>query len=329
MIVQMMIGDGGSLALSNLPRPLQELLTSELGAIRLVDKQTVSAVAEEFATELEAVGLSAPGNRDGAIMALADHLSPDLAEHLRAQTAEVRFGDHWPTIIELSEERLVKIMTSESIEVCAVALSKLPVGKAAEVLQKTPGERARRITYAMSQTGDVSPETVRRIGAALALDYGRAEELAFEKAPVQRLGSILNSTITDTREDVLEGLDEKDKEFADNVRKAIFTFKDIAPRVKPTDVASALRAVDGEVLTTAIAAALASEDEILKSAEFILGSISQRMAGQMREDAEDRGKVKKADGEAAMAAVTTAIRELAETGAITLIDPDEDDEEEE
>ncbi len=329
MVVHMLLEDGNTLALGQLPESLQLLLTDELGALRRVDKATVTAVAEEFTAELEAVGLTAPGTRDGAITALADHLSPVLASRLRNQLESVRNGDHWPVVVDLSVERLVKIMQSESIEICAVALSKLPVAKAAEVLTKTPGERARRITYAMSQTEDISPDAVRRIGAALAADYGQPADQAFEKAPVQRLGAILNSTVTDTREDVLEGLEGTDPDFASNVRKAIFTFKDIAPRVKPTDIPNAIRNVDGDMLTTAIAAALAGEEALMNSAEFILKSLSQRMATQLREDAQERGRIKKDDAERAMAAITTVIREMADAGVITLIDPDATDTAEE
>ena len=326
MVVQLLIEDGNTLALGQLPEPLQMLLTDELAALRLVDRATVTAVAEEFTAELDAIGLTAPGTRDGAIMALADHLSPPLADRLRRQLESVRNGDHWPIVIDLSVERILAIMQSESIAVCAVTLSKLPVSKAAEVLSKTPGDRARRITYAMSQTENIAPDAVRRIGSALAQDYGKPRDVAFEKAPVQRLGAILNSTATDTREDVLEGLGDTDPQFASDVRKAIFTFKDIASRVKPTDIPNCIRSVDGEVLITAMAAGLAGDEALIASADFILGSLSQRMAGQLREDAQERGRVKKADAEKAMADVTTAIREMIENGLITLIDPDETEE---
>lgn len=326
MVVQMLIGDGGILSLDQLPEPLQLILTRELGTLRRVDRATVAAVADEFAAELEAVGLTAPGNHDGAVTALADHLSPQLASQLRSQLASVRNGDYWPVITELNVARIVTIMQAESISVCAVALSKLPVAKAAEVLSNTPGDRARRITYAMSQTAAISPDAVRRIGAALAQDYGHAPAVAFERAPVQRLGAILNSTQTDTREDVLVGLGDEDPTFASDVRKAIFTFKDIAPRVKPTDIPSCIRSVDGEVLTTALAAALAMDDAHVASAEFILSSVSQRMAGQLRDDAEERGAIKRSDAEAAMAEVTKAIREMVDDDVITLRDPDEEEE---
>ena len=328
MIIQMLLEDGTALSLGQLPEALQLQLTDELGTLRLVDKATVDAVAQEFTAELEAVGLSAAGTRDGAIAALADHLSPTLATTLRSQLESVRNGDHWPIITDLSIERILAIMHAESTAISAVTLSKLPVAKAAEVLSKTPGERARRITYAMSQTEGIAPETVRRIGMALSQDYGHPTNSAFEKAPVQRLGAILNSTMTDTREDVLEGLTSQDADFASDVRKAIFTFKDIATRVKPTDIPNCIRSVDNDVLTTAIAAGLGGDEAFVSSAEFILGSVSQRMAGQLREDAVERGRIRKADAERAMAEITTAIREMVDGGIITLIDPDEAEEKE-
>lgn len=322
MVVQMLISDGGQLSLAQLPEALQEILTRELGAIRFVDRNTVTAVAAEFVNAVDAIGLTAPGTQDGAVMALADHLSPALAERLRKQTLSVRNGDHWPILAALPTERIVAIMMAESIEVCAVMLSKLNVTKAAEVLSLTPGERARRISLAMSQTANTTPEAVRTIGAALAEDYGRTPMVAFEKAPVQRLGAILNATPSELREDVLEGLGSADPEFASDVRKAIFTFKDIVDRVKPMDVPNCIRAVPGEVLTTAIAAGLAGDETLRASADFILANVSQRMATQIREDADERGAVTKSDAEAAMSAVTTAIRELVDAGTITLQDPD-------
>ncbi len=326
MVVQMLIGDGNSLSLDQLPEQLQLILTRELGALRRVDRDTVAAVATEFATELEAVGLTAPGSHDGAVSVLADHLSPQLANRLRSQLASVRNGDHWPLINGLSVAQIISIMKAESIAVCAVALSKLPVAKAAEVLSQTPGERARRITYAMSQTANVSPDTVRRIGAALAQEYGHPPAQAFDRAPVQRLGAILNSTGTDARDSVLDGLGVEDPTFARDVRKAIFTFKDIALRVKPTDIPNCIRSVDATVLTTAIAAALALDNAHVASADFIMESISQRMAAQLREDASERGPVRKPDAESAMSEVTKAIREMVDGGVITLRDPDQEED---
>ncbi|WP_458790256.1 FliG C-terminal domain-containing protein [Yoonia sp. MH D7] len=325
MIVQLLIGDGGKLSLSQLPEEMQVLLARELGAIRLVDRETVHEVANEFARDLAAVGLSSPGGADGAIDALSAHLSPDLANRLRAELASAKNGDPWTMVLALPDDVLLSIMTRESPEVSAVALSKLTVMKAAMVLEKLPGDQARRITYAISQTEKIAPDAVRRIGAALVKEYCTRKAVAFDKAPVARVGAILNSSPALTRESVLEGLGSDDPVFADNVRKAIFTFKDIPNRLTPTDVPACIRGVEADVLSTAMAAALAGEPDFVASAEFILSNISQRMAGQIREDAAEKGTVKAKAAEDAMRALSSAIRELVDNGTITLISDDEDE----
>lgn len=325
MVVHMLVADGGALPLAQLPEDVQEMLTSELAALRRLDRATMARVAAEFAAELDATGLTAPGGRAGALRALASHLSPALAQRLQAQANNAGEIDQWPLIMDMAVPRLAQIMQAESIEICAIILSKLPVAKAAEVLAKTPGPLARRITYGMAQTGDVTPDVVRRIGQALAQTYGNPPLPAFERAPVQRLGAILNSAMPDTRDDMLASLGDTDPDFAADLRRAIFTFKDIPARVRPLDVPSCLRVVDPAQLTTAMAAALGGDAGLQAAAEFILANVSQRMAGQMREGAAERPPARKAEGEAAMSAVTTAIRSLADAGTITLQSPDPED----
>ncbi len=75
MIVQLLLAEGHKLPLSSLPEDLQMRITRELGALRMVDRQTLHAVANEFAAELDAVGLTAPGGVERALAALEGQLS--------------------------------------------------------------------------------------------------------------------------------------------------------------------------------------------------------------------------------------------------------------
>ena len=231
--------------------------------------------------------------------------------------------DPWAQIVSLTAEELVPIMQTESIEVSAVVLSKLPVSKEATLLGLIPGEQARRITFAMNQTSGILPDAVARIGKALALAHCMNPVPAFPAGPDKRLGAILDSTGIITRESVLEGLGEQDPDFAEQVRRAIFTFKDIRTRVEPRDVSIVLRGIDGATLVTALTVALAAGGEEAESAEFFLGNMSQRLADQMREEIGERGRVRPAEGEAAMKTVIDAVKKCAERGDITLVSEDE------
>ena len=73
-------------------------------------------------------------------------------------------GDPWKSIQEMDIEILRPVMENESTEVAAVVLSKLNVPQAAELLGAIPSPRARKITYAVSQTSGVTLSAVNRIG---------------------------------------------------------------------------------------------------------------------------------------------------------------------
>ena len=326
MIVQMLLAGGRRLPLDRLPERSQLRLTKELAQLKLVDKSTVDAVASEFVAALERVGITAPGSVDAALAALEGQISDEAMARLQIEIGGA-VSDPWPAIVELPEANLLRIMRCEATEVAAVTLSKLPSSRAAAVLSALDGPDARRIALAVSRTGKVSPKTVANIGAALVKDYVSTKISAFTADPPPRLGAILNVASTQTREDLLLGLSEDDPDFAEEVRRNIFTFADIPERILPTDLPKVLRVIDNNDLVVALVAGKAMGETGSNSVEFILGNMSKRMAESLEDEMAERGKVKASDGEAAMSAVVTAIRDAADKGEIVMLDPDEEDEE--
>ncbi len=320
IIVRLLLAEKVELNLATLPEELQELLTIEMAQMRFVDRATLRAVVDEFVAEIEDIGLAFPSGLEGALGLLDGSISAATAARIRRQGGVKITGDPWETISGLDPARLLPVLEQESTEVAAVLLSKLKVSKAAELLGMLPGPRAREITYAMSLTGSVSPEVVERIGRALAEQLDAQPATAFSEGPVERVGAILNFSPAATRDEVLQGLEEDDAVFAGEVRKAIFTFANIPQRIDPRDVPKITRGLDQAQLITALAAATG---DLQESVDFILGAMSKRMAEQIREEMENLGTVKPAEGEAAMNAVISAIRELEAAGEILLIAEDE------
>ncbi|MBE9635613.1 flagellar motor switch protein FliG [Salipiger mangrovisoli] len=323
IIVQFLLNEGTDVPLSALPEDLQAELTLQLGRMRYIDRATLNAVVEEFSEELDGVGLSFPGDMAGALSALEGKISARTAARLRKEAGVRQSGDPWERIGALPEERIAAIAGAEAIEVAAVMLSKINTAKAAAVLAQLPGDRARRITYAVSMTAGISPEAVDRIGLSLAAQLDAEPPRAFAKRADERVGAILNHAASAKRDEVLEGLEETDKDFAEAVRRAIFTFADIPARLRKQDVPKITRDVPPEQLTVAIAAATTETD--LPAAEYLLENMSKRMAAALREDAAGMS-VKGKKGEAAMNAVVSAIRELVSVGEIELKSDEEEDE---
>lgn len=318
VIVRLLMAEGSPMQISGLPEHMQAALAEQMGQMRLVDRTTLGAVVAEFMGELEQVGLSFPGGIEGALTMMDGHISTTAANRLRRLAGASSRADPWDRIMALDADRLLPILLDESVEVAAVMLSKLPVPKAADLLGKLPGERARRVAFAVSMTGNVDPETVRRIGLSLAGQLENLPARAFDGDPVERVGAILNVSPAFTREDVLKGLEETDAAFAEQVRRAIFTFIHVPERVAARDVPKLVRAVEPVALVTALAGAKLDAAH-LAAAEFILANMSQRLSQSLREEIEARGAVKDKDIELAMNAVITAIRQLEGSGEIVLI----------
>ncbi|MCF6233303.1 MAG: flagellar motor switch protein FliG [Rhodobacteraceae bacterium] len=324
IVVRLLIREGADIPLEDLPDRLQARLTHQMGRMGLIDQGTLNSVVQEFADQLDGVGLSFSHGIAGALMTLDGKISAQTATRLRREAGVRQSGDPWVRLRGQTKEELVEMLSAESTEVAAILLSKLPVPKAAEVLGALPGPLARRITFAISQTGSVTPEAVDRIGLSLAAQLDLRPILAFSDGPDERVGAILNQSPAATRDNVLTGLDEKDMEFATSVRKAIFTFAHIFERLDPLDVPKLIRVAAPGDLVVALAAAV--DGDLAKSRDHLLENMSTRMADNLREEIAEKGKVKAADGETAMGNVVNSIRELEANGDLELVIPGEEDE---
>lgn len=324
IIVRFLLNEGADVALEALPEDLQARLADQMAQMGLVSRDTLAAVAHEFAEALDGVGLTFPGDLAAALSALDGRISDRIVRRLRQGAGMRMYNNPWDRLRDAEVTELVPIVETESTEIAAVLLSKLGVEKAAELLSALPGPLARRVTYAVSHTGQVSPEAVDRIGLSLATQLDQKPQSAFGQPPEQRLGDILNQTAPDTRADVLTALEETDQPFATEVRKRIFTFADIPARLKPLDVPKIAKEVDADTLVAALKAAETGEGA--DTVPFLLDNLSGRMADSLRDEIQERGPVPATEGDSAMTAITAAIRRLEMAGEITLqIEEEEED----
>ena len=323
VVVRMMLADGAELELAQLPAEIQALLVQEMAGMDLVDRATCNEILTEFCDQLEQIGVAFPGSIDGTLDFLGDRLSSDTANRLRRLAALNGSADPWDRVSALTSPQLADLARGEAVEVAAVMFSRLPVARASEVFGLLDPAHARQIAYAMSLTGGIEAPALRRIGMALMRAIDALPQPAIDTRPVEKVGAILNFAAATTRDTVLAGLDQDDAEFAGRVRKAIFTWANIARRIDLRDIPRIVREVDAVTLSKAMAGATGDN---AATAEFILSGLSSRLAETMREDIEALGRVTAKDAEEAMTAVVTVIRQMEQAGELFLIVESEDDE---
>lgn len=321
IVVRLLLSHGALPALGQLPESKQTELAVQIARMQPVDQDTVHAVADEFANEIERIALSFPQGLEGAIGLLDGFLSEGAANRLRKMAPSDTRRNPWEEIDRAEPERLLPLLENESIQVSAVILSKLSTNKAAQLLGMMPGDLARRIAIAITQTSGVSPTVVHRIGNSLADQLDARPITAFEDAPEARVGAILNYTPAKVRDDVLDGIESEDEELAKGVRAAIFTFAHIPERIAQRDVPRLQRDIDDDDFILIVAGAEDERDK--KSVEFILENISKRMAEGYRDDAAEKKDIKADELEAAMLRVVAVIRDLEQQGEIFFVSNEE------
>ena len=111
-------------------------------------------------------------------------------------------------------------------------------------------------------------------------------------------------------------LNDSHSELSDEVKRKMFTFPDIPERIEKRDIAGIVRQTDQETLLKALAGAT---DNAPAAREFILSSISSRVAEQVRADLAEMGKVKIREAEEAQTGILKIIRQLESQGELKLI----------
>ena len=322
VIVRLLLDDDEVAGLDRLDSGAQTLLAQEMAGMELIDRATRDAVITEFCDRLESVGVTFPGGLDGTLAMLGQRLSEDSTDALRRTAAITGQSDPWARLCALPKESLMALANAESVELVALMLSKLPVEAASATFLALPRERARVVAQAMSMTSGVTPAALKRVGLVLLQAAEALPKPAIATPATDRMGAILNFATADLRDDVLGALDERDVEFADGVRKAIFIFAHIPARIEPRDVPKIVRELDQATLVRALAAP--SEADAM-AADFILSNLSQRMSDGLREEREALGKPRAKDVEEAMTEVVSAIRRLQEDGQLVLKMPQDEE----
>ncbi|MEM9795655.1 MAG: FliG C-terminal domain-containing protein [Pseudomonadota bacterium] len=322
IIIHLLLAGGADPGLKSLPPAQQRRIVREMASLRFVDRETLAKVVAEFAGELDDIGLHFPRDMGKVLANLDGQLSQDVLEQLLADLDEGEAPENeavWEQIAAMAPDDILAIMQSESDEICAILLSKLPAVDAAKLLGQLPEARGPSIAAAFARTEGVNPAAISRIGIALGRQAAAVPVAAFADDAVSRIGGILNAATSGVRAEVMASLDGSDPDFAARVRAAVFSFENIPERLDPRDVPKALRGVDNAQMVAALGGA---PDGMAKVVDFIMSSISSRLAEQLKEDIQERGSIPQEDAEAAMSAIVGEIRRLEEAGEIVLVAPE-------
>jgi flagellar motor switch protein FliG len=167
--------------------------------------------------------------------------------------------------------------------------------------------------------GSTSPEYVKeaeRILERKITSMGFTENIIV--GGIDTIVEIINSLDRSSEKNILESLDVNESELADEIRKRLFVFEDIA-KLNNVTIQRVLREINNQDL--AVALKMAGEDV----ARSIFSNISKRLQDMIKDDMEVMGPVRVRDVEEAQQKIVNVIRKLEDEGEIIVARGEGDD----
>ncbi|MEL6316726.1 MAG: FliG C-terminal domain-containing protein [Pseudomonadota bacterium] len=255
---------------------------------------------------------------------LSGVLSEDAIERIIEDMDDSDGRSVWDKLSGSDPIDLANFLGREHPQTAAVVMSRLKPEAAARVMARLEQEFAEEVVLRLAKVSQLSAAVMDAVKDSIENEFLRSARLKKSKRkPDEMIGAIFNFMPQESRDTLMEGIEEKSPDLAAAVQRKMFTFTDIPARVDPSNVGQILREVDATELIKALSAAKKNAPETL---EFILSSLSRRLGDQYREQLEDAPKPTAREGEDAQFAVVGVIRKLSERGEIVLNAPDEEED---
>lgn len=207
---------------------------------------------------------------------------------------------------------LSTFLVNEHPQTVAVILAHLEPEKKGEVLRRLPEALQAEVVLRMANLDNVDPELIAEIDKVLKNQLSSTHTV--EQATlggVQPVAEMLNVMDKNSEQSIMSRLEEKDPLLAEEIRKLMFVFEDIA-KIDDRGIQILLKEVPNDKLLLALKTA--NEDIRGK----IFKNISARAAEMLREDLSNMGPARLSDVESAQQEIVNAARRLEAEGKIII-----------
>jgi flagellar motor switch protein FliG len=292
-----------------------------MSGLKRIDAAQVRATIAEFLAELDQDDEVVHGGLARARGLLEEHVAEGVLMRILEDAESPSAHNVWQMLAKVSDEALADFLAREHPQTAAVVVSKFNPEHAARILNRLDLELARDVVTGLSRVTSLDPHVIEAIGDAMSRDFLATHSDADRKRnPADRVGAIMNYTSPSIRDHILDHIEAEQPEFAEEIRRKMFTIEDIPARVPRRAVAAVVRSLDQEILLKAL---FVTKDSAPETGEFILSNISTRMSEQLREELGEITSVRRKEGERAQAEVIRVIRDLVARGEIELVEEDE------
>jgi flagellar motor switch protein FliG len=286
------------------------LVAAEIGRVGTLDPDETEEVLNKFAE-----GLGIPEPATGGMRYAAELLTRSFGPERAYELLPLIDPRNRPfAFLEAADpEVAARTLAGEPAGVLALAMASIEPGAAAKILKNLDEELQIDLTMRIATIAPVKAKTANFIEIDLRSRIGPVllPEGLKEIPGIDAVVEILGQSAREAEKRVLEAIKERDTELADRIREALFIFDDVAA-LDDRAIQEILKSIQTDQLSIALHGA---EDDIK---ERFLSNLSTRGRQNLEEEMEFLTNVSAADVRAAQKQIVKAVRELEESGAITI-----------
>ncbi|MGX7681054.1 flagellar motor switch protein FliG [Jatrophihabitans sp. DSM 45814] len=296
-----------------------EDLSAEIARMGEITTEMSAAVLGEFGV-LASSGSTTQGGleqtRELLIAAVGESRAGEIMGKLSSSALEMPFK----FLQNADARQLLSFISDEHPQTIALVLAHIPAPLASKVLGGLGSDLQANVAHRIATMDRTSPEVIRQVEAGLERRMSTMLVPADLSAVggVQPLVEIINRADRGTEKLILEGLEQRDPELADEVRSRMFVFEDLI-NLDDRAVQLVLRGVE----VANLAVALKGVSPSVRSK--VMNNMSERAAITLGEEIELLGPVRVQAVEEAQTEVVRVIRSLEEEGQIVVRRGQEDE----
>ncbi|MBI2601417.1 MAG: flagellar motor switch protein FliG [Deltaproteobacteria bacterium] len=207
---------------------------------------------------------------------------------------------------------LAGFIRNEHPQTIALILAHLDPVKFAETLKVLPESLHVEVLFRVANLDAVAPEIIDEIDEVLRQEVQAMGSISTDKlGGVNSVADMLNVMDKATEEELLDGLEERDPDLAEQIRQLMFVFDDLA-KLDDKSIQEVVKSVPQDKWRVALKTA---SDPVK---DLVFKNMSERAATMLQEDMEAMGAVKLADVEAIQYEILQVCRKLEEEGKVVI-----------
>ncbi|WP_235933782.1 flagellar motor switch protein FliG [Agromyces humi] len=295
-------------------------IASEIVKMRKVDADIVEQALLDYHEMVVEGRVGSRGGRDFAEDLLTASFGAEKAAGLMGKVNSSMAGRSFEFLDAADAAQVAALLEGEMpVSIATVMVHLRPV-HASNILSQLKASSRTDVAEAIAKMSAATPEAVSLLATSLksrAAAVVSPRSSAEVAGGIQPLVDIINRAPVDTEKAVLDGLEARNPELAEEIRSRLLTFADIV-RLEARDVQLVLRGIEIAVLAVAMKGSPEPVQEKIRS------NLSERNRDLLGDELNTLGQVRASQVEEARAEVVRAIRSLEQEGQITVHRAEED-----